>query len=207
MTFTIQPRWKSLGVGLSAIALSVVIPLGHPTARASTIAQVPKAELQSLQSGQVVLTGQGGRYTGRFLVNASMETAWNVLTDYNRYKDFLPDTPSSKVLQRKGDQTLFEQTNVVKVLVFTRTSRVVIAATAQYPSQITFRLVEGDSIKSLNGSWRLDPVGPNQVLVTQQVTVEPEEHIPYNTFTRLYKSSMSKTLLALKKETERRSKP
>ena len=201
-----QKNHQLLSGYASAIALSLFVPLtanAVPQPNAS-LTQLPVPEQTTLKAGRVVLTGEKGHYTGRVLVTAPLNTAWNVLTDYNHFKNFLPGVVSSKILQNTGDETIFEQTNVVKVFLFTQKSRLVIAASKHYPSQIDFQLKSGE-IKSLNGMWRLALILPNQVLITQDVTFDPGSAGPRSFVFSIYKNTLADSLKAIKQETERRS--
>jgi len=170
-----------------------------------SFAQTIEPEQATLNAGKPVLTGQDGRYIGKILINASAEKAWEVLTDYNHFSKFLPSVTSVKILESKGNQKVYEQVNTVQVLVFTQTSKVTIAATETIPSLITFQLQSGDSLKSLQGSWQIEPISTNQILVTNQVNVEPIASMPRDIFFGIYSENLTKTLAALKQETERRS--
>lgn len=190
----------------SAIALSVSLPLvGQavpPTANFLT--RLPVQEQTTLKAGDVVVAGENGHFTGRVLVTAPVDTAWNVLTDYDHFKDFLPDVVSSRILETKGNETIFEQVNKVRVLLFTQKSRLVVAAAKQYPQQIDFQLKEGE-IKALKGLWKLEPVAPNQVLITQDVTFDPGDSVTRGLAFTIYKSALADSLKAIKQETERRA--
>jgi len=189
----------------SAIALSLPIALDAQALPkpSNFLARLPSQEQTTLKAGNIVLKGDNGRYTGRVLVTAPVNTVWQVLTDYNQFKNFLPGVVSSRILETKGNQTTFEQVNLVKVLLFTRKSRLVVTASNQYPKQIDFRLKEGD-IKSLNGVWKLEPISPSQVLITQEVTFDPGNSVPRNLVFNIYKTTLADSLKAIKKETERR---
>jgi ribosome-associated toxin RatA of RatAB toxin-antitoxin module len=80
----------------------------------------------------------------------------------------------------------------------------VIAATESYPQRIAFNLVEGD-VDSLQGTWQLEPISSNQVLITHQVNVEPESSTPRGIFFNIYQNTLQDTLAALKQEAERRN--
>lgn len=170
-----------------------------------SFAQTIEPEQATLNAGKPVLTGQDGRYIGKILINASAEKAWEVLTDYNHFSKFLPSVTSVKILESKGNQKVYEQVNTIQVLFFTQTSKVTIAATETIPSLITFQLQSGDSLKSLQGSWQIEPISTNQILVTNQVNVEPIASMPRDIFFGIYSENLTKTLAALKQETERRS--
>ncbi len=170
-----------------------------------SFAQTIEPEQATLNAGKPVLTGQDGRYIGKVLINASAEKAWEVLTDYSHFSKFLPSVTSVKILESKGNQKVYEQVNTIQVLFFTQTSKVTIAATETIPSLITFQLQSGDSLKSLQGSWQIEPISTNQILVTNQVNVEPIASMPRDIFFGIYSENLTKTLAALKQETERRS--
>jgi len=189
----------------SAIALSLPVALSAQALPkpGSSLSRLPSQEQTSLKAGNAVVNGDNGRYIGRVLITAPVDTTWKVLTDYNRFKDFLPGVVSSRILETSGNQTVFEQVNSVKVFLFTQKSRLVVAASKQYPKQIDFRLKEGD-IKSLIGVWKLEPVSSSQVLITQEVTFDPGDLVPRNLVFKIYKTALTDSLKAIKKETERR---
>ncbi len=186
---------------LTAIALIVSTSLSLPAA--AQLGQLPVQERSALQSGQVTLTGSNGQYTARVLVSAPVAAAWGVLTDYNNFSDFFPSVSESRLLSSSGNQRVFEQVNLIRVLLITRRSRIVMSATESYPQQIAFNLVEGD-VRSLRGTWRLEQASPGQVLITHQVSVDPGSSAPRELFFNLYQNTLQDTLAALKREAERR---
>jgi ribosome-associated toxin RatA of RatAB toxin-antitoxin module len=205
----------AVAIALGSVVLpSLILPrlsIVHPPAIAQTansaanpVDQLPASDQAQLREGQVLLEGTEGQYVGRALVTASVDTTWQVLTDYGNFKDFLPTVVSTQILQSQGNEKVYEQINVVQVLVFSRRSRVVLAASESYPAQIDFRLVEGE-IKALEGSWTLEKVEPNQVLITHRVTVDPGSAAARDIFFNLYKNTLRDTIAALKQEMERRS--
>ncbi|AFY72723.1 oligoketide cyclase/lipid transport protein [Synechococcus sp. PCC 7502] len=171
----------------------------------SKLSELSEQEQTALTAGKVILTGQDGHYVSKILINAPIEKAWKVLTDYRNFPKFLPTVTSVKILESKGNYTVYEQTNVVQILFFSQSSKLTIAATADYPSLITFEMQTGESIKSLNGVWQIEVISPNQVLVTNTVNVEPSPSTPSSLFFSIYSDSLIKTLIALRQEAERRS--
>ena len=150
------------------------------------------------------MTGTKGQYTGRLLVTASIPTTWGVVSDYGNFDRFFPNVVSSQILETNGNRKVFEQVQVFRVFIFTKKARVRIAVTETYPQQIAFRLVQG-SLRSLKGTWQLEPVSSNQVLLTHQVTVDPGSITSRGLFFNIYKNSMQNTLKAVKQEIEKRT--
>jgi ribosome-associated toxin RatA of RatAB toxin-antitoxin module len=173
-------------------------PLQNPLLRALT-----ESERASLNTGMPILSGEEGKYTVKILVNANSDRVWKVMTDYNSFPKFLPTVTAIKILENNGNQKVYEQVNTVQVLIFSQSSRVVIASTETYPSLISFQMREGDSIASLKGTWKIDSISPTQVLLANQVTVEPGASVPRDFFFNLYGENLTKTLSALKQEMEK----
>lgn len=168
------------------------------------IAQLSSSQKASLEQGKAVITGQNGQYVAQIVIKGSIDKTWQVLTDYNNFETFLPNLASSDLLESNGNQKVFEQVNVIRVLMVNKQARTRIATTENYPRSIAFNLVEGD-LDYLDGVWRIEPFGANKVLITQTVAVQPESNIPKDFFYNLYKDSLQKTLEAIKKEAEKRS--
>lgn len=202
MKYGISLRSRRGLVGfLGAIALSLPLMLWD----APALAQRSSSAEQALQQGRVVLTGDNGQYVGRVLVNAPISTAWAVLTDYDNFEQFFPNVASSQLISSSGNQRVFEQENVVRLLAFTRRTRVRIATVESYPQQIAFQVIDGD-IEALQGVWQLQTVGnQNQVLITHQVYIDPGSSNREIFFT-LYRDNLESTLAALKREIERRAR-
>ncbi|MEN9567663.1 MAG: hypothetical protein RLZZ69_2859 [Cyanobacteriota bacterium] len=171
--------------------------------------RLPLEQRVALKKGELVFLGQEGNYTSRFLISTTVDNAWQVLTDYKRFAEFLPGVVSSELLESNGDRKIFEQINKIKTLVFSIESRVKVATTESYPKQIAFEAVDGD-LKKMNGTWVLEPVSPypsappDQVLITHKVVVEPAKAPSDGIFYSIYEDRLQETLKAIKKEAERR---
>ena len=172
--------------------------------------QLPLEQRVSLRRGELVFLGEDGEYTVLLLVNTSIEDAWQVLTDYDNFAEFLPGVASSELVEDNGDRKVFEQINNIKTLIFSIESRVKIATTELYPKQIDFKAVAGD-LQTLDGKWILEPVSPypsappDQVLITHKVSVEPEGSPSDSIFFSIYEDRLQETLEAIKQEVEKRS--
>jgi ribosome-associated toxin RatA of RatAB toxin-antitoxin module len=160
----------------------------------------------SLQEEKVVLNGNNGEYLGTVIVRGSIKTIWNVLTDYQNYKDFMPNVIESRLLKSNHNQKTFEQVQIFKVLVAEKKGRVRIEVTENYPKELKFRVTEGD-VKSLEGFWQIKMISSNLFLLTHKVSVEPniKSAINRNLFFSIYEDTLENTLIAVKQEVEKRS--
>ena len=176
----------------------------------SALDQLPATERNTLRNGNVIVARDNRQFVGRVLVNASVSNAWQVLTDYDNFDQFLPNVESSQLLEAAGDRRVFNQISAVRVFPVTKRVEVTIAATEQHPQQIAFTMLDGDA-RSIQGIWRIAPIAPyrgatpKQVLITHQVNIEPEGGaIARDIFFNTYTGVLENTLAAIKSETEQR---
>jgi len=64
------------------------------------------------------------------LVEAPLQTAWRVLTDYAQYPQFIPDLKSSRVLARSGNTAILEQKGEAGFFFY------------HFPLEVTFSITE-----------------------------------------------------------------
>ncbi|MEM8672730.1 MAG: SRPBCC family protein [Cyanobacteria bacterium P01_G01_bin.67] len=194
----------------SYISSLIVSPAATAKLFDGPVDQLPLEQRVSLRRGELVFLGEEGEYVIRLLVETSIEHAWQVLTDYENFAEFLPGVTSSELLENDGDRKVFEQINQIKALVFSIESRVKIATTETYPAQINFQAVDGD-LPALNGMWTLEPVSPypsappDRVLITHRVSVQPGNTPSDSIFFGIYEDRLQETLEAIKEEVEKRT--
>lgn len=179
-------------------------PLPKSVSLASSLVTLSSQQEADLDRGKVILQGEKGQYVVRVLTTGDLETAWEVLTDYNNFQEFLPNISDSKIITENAELTIFEQTNVVDLLLLTKQFTVQIAATKNYPQKIDFEIVEGD-LKQLQGSWEVKALPDDKILVTHRVSVAPKTKGEEAIFYGIYESSLEETLTAIAAEITKRS--
>lgn len=198
----------ALSYAPSTIAQSMTTETTTSSRSTNPINDLSSAERAALLRGEVLVAGGNGDFSGQVLVNASIEEAWEVLTDYDNFENFLPNITSSALLESADNRNVFEQVNEFRVLPFVTTrSRVQIESIESYPQQVQFSLVDGD-LESLDGVWILEtvPTGEgDRVLVSHRVKVDPGNASPRGIFYSTYKSMLEGSLEAAKREAESRS--
>lgn len=91
------------------------------------------------------------------VLHADGATAWRVLTDYNRYAEFIPDLRSSRVLARHGTTVTVEQVGDAALWRFKIPLDVTFEIHETRPSSLHSRAVAG-SLRTLVSSYTLVPV-------------------------------------------------
>jgi ribosome-associated toxin RatA of RatAB toxin-antitoxin module len=182
---------------------SVLNPLAASTNRLS------QQEQAALRRKQPVITGEAGDYIGWILTDADLETAWAVLTDYDRFSQFLPSVVSSRVVEAAENRKVVEQVDRRRILLMNVQSKVQTENIEQAPHRIQFRLVKGD-LKVLEGTWTAEAIDGDQadglqVLVTQAVKAEANAGFLEGMFHKVFEASLKENLKAVQQEVERRS--
>ena len=190
-------------IGLSVISLSLIF-LGLTTNISLSKVKLSPQEQIDLNQGKVILKGQQGEYTGQVLATGNLDSAWSVLTDYENFSNFLPNVASSKVIDTQGNQKIFEQVSIVDLWLFTEQSTLQISAQETQKQKIDFQMVKGD-LKNLQGTWQLEQVTDNQILITHTVKVQPKSPTEKPLFFGFYESSLEATLEAISQEITKRS--
>jgi ribosome-associated toxin RatA of RatAB toxin-antitoxin module len=176
---------------------------------ARSIASLSAENRNLLEQGKVLVTGEKGQYKAQVLINSTLDTAWSVLTDYDKLAQFVPNLESSKILESQGNRTIVEQVGARQVLFVRVRSRVRSELKETAKTRIDFQLLEGDLAK-LQGYWQVEPVlttpnhGSPQVLVTQVIEAQPKDGVPKGIFYSIFKDSLAETLGAIRQETLRR---
>ena len=198
-----QLRYFLIGL---VIAFTISISNGFMVLAQDGIKEIELSpqEQSLLNQGQVILQGNRGDYIGQVITEGKIDQAWEVLTDYDNFQDFLPNITSSKIVINEGDRKIFEQVNIVDLWLFTEEFTVQIEARETKPQRVNFQQFKGD-LKKLDGTWQIEQLKTNQILVTHTVTVEPGSNTEKPFFYGIYESSLEATLKAIAEEITKRS--
>jgi len=190
---------------LIAIACIAPQPPAFASLFDSPVDRLPSVQRDSLRNGRTVVTGSQGEYVARVLINASPESVWQVLTDYNNLDKFIPNMSSSRVLEDYGSSKVIEQVDSRQVFLVPIISRTKLAIQETDRERIDFRLIDGD-LSQMEGNWTIEPVSsvpgrpPNQILITYTVNAQPNDSTPTDAFYQIFKEALDDTMQAIKRE-------
>jgi len=136
------------------------------------------------------------------LLNADATTAWRVLTDYERYVDFIPGLESSHVVARNGKTVTVEQSGEVVLWRAHIPVDVTFEITETAPTRLDSRVTAGD-LRALNSRYVLTSVGN---AVRLEYTAKFDAGLaPFGSIERLaVKQNIGQSFEALAVEIERR---
>jgi coenzyme Q-binding protein COQ10 len=96
--------------------------------------------------------------------NCTQQEFFNIVSDYEKYPEFLPEVKSVKVTP-KSDGTKEMEYSVSLV----KTFKYKLKAKEVSPSSIDFEFVGGEVFKTMKGSWRIAPEGSDKCKVDYKV--------------------------------------
>jgi len=146
-----------------------------------------------------------------FRVEASAEfdgtiaRAWQVLTDYGRLAEFVPDLQSSRVISRDGNQAVVEQKGQARVLFFSYPIDVRLAITEQPHEHVVSRAVSGN-FREMRSAYSLE-AGQGRVVLRYNGRMVPDFYIPPLIGTLALRHNVEASFRALVEEMERRQAP
>ena len=134
---------------------------------------------------------------------ADRATAWEVLTGYDRYAEFIPDLTMSRIRARTGNAVIVEQKGEVGFFLFHFPMEVTFSVTEEPPSAIHSRAISG-TFKEMTGGYVLTEEG-ELLRLNYSGRLVPQFRLPPLIGTAAVKSAIQKQFGALVKEIQRRS--
>jgi hypothetical protein len=118
------------------------------------------ATVQSVTAASITIHAERGGDTIDIRASAVLQadgvTAWRVLTDYDRYTEFIPDLRSSRILARSGGTVTVEQAGDAALWLFRMPLNITFEINEIPPSNMQSRAVAG-SLRALTSSYALSP--------------------------------------------------
>lgn len=82
--------------------------------------------------------------------NCSVEQFYKIISDYEKYPEFLKEVTKTKVVQTSGNKKLVEfEVSVIKSFKYS------LWLTENSPKEVSWELASGDMFKTSVGSWKL----------------------------------------------------
>ena len=165
------------------------------------------AQQRDLQQGEVLLIGSEGDYTVLSLVQATPDTVWSVLTNYEQFPEFLPSVVASRVLERRDNRVLVERKDRRKIGFMPIRVKIVTENIENSRDRvIDYRMVDG-TLDEMTGTWELTSVpsddGAEQTLLAQKITARASMGPLQPYFYDVFESGLKEMTTDLRAEMQR----
>lgn len=135
--------------------------------------------------------------TRSIVINAPPERVFDVVSDYERYPEFLSEVKSIRTSGRQGNQVnIHYEVDVMKRIRYT------LRMTEDRPRGLQWTFVEGEVMKDNTGGWVLEPLPDGMTKATYTVDVALGLLVPRPLVTAMVESSLPKMLQSFKKRIE-----
>ncbi|MBI4714916.1 MAG: SRPBCC family protein [Nitrospirae bacterium] len=143
----------------------------------------------------------------RIRIEAPPSAVWNVLTDYNRLSEFIPDLLVSRVVGEDGGDPILYQQGKVRVLFYIFRGSVTLRVHEEFSRLLTFSQTTGD-FEYFRGDWRFVPLDDGKVTeLIYTLWAQPRFYAPQWLVEMMLKRDIPKRLFALKERVLRESPP
>jgi hypothetical protein len=154
MNLNVRPgKWNrpSISSGGAPLGLAMAFALVLALAAAEPAASAAAITIDAEHRGDAIYIRASA------LLDADAATAWLVLTDYNRYAEFIPDLRVSRIVARRGATVTVEQSGDAALWLFKLPLDITFEIKEFPPSRLQSRAVAG-SLRALASDYTLTPV-------------------------------------------------
>jgi ribosome-associated toxin RatA of RatAB toxin-antitoxin module len=128
---------------------------------------------------------------------------WQVLTDYGRYSEYIPELTQSRVVSRKGREVQVDQKGQARVLFLNYPLDVRLAVTEQPYERVSSRALSG-SFREMRNAYVLEQ-RDGRVLLRYTGRLVPDFYVPPIFGTLVLRRTVESMFEALVEEMERRN--
>ncbi|MFZ5444695.1 MAG: type II toxin-antitoxin system RatA family toxin [Myxococcota bacterium] len=130
-------------------------------------------------------------------INAPVEKCWAVISDYERYPEFLPEVKKIKTQNRRGNEVDVQyEAEVVKLIKYT------VHMKEEGPKKLQWSFVDGEFMKDNKGGWSLEDAGNGTTRATYSIEIEVGMLVPKTIINALVDTQLPKLLENFKKRIE-----
>ncbi len=135
--------------------------------------------------------------TRSIVMNAPMEKVFAVITDYEKYSEFLPEVKKIRLGTREGNEVeVHYEAEIVKTIKYS------LRLKEEKPSKVSWTFIEGEFMKDNKGGWVLEDLGGGKTKATYSIEVAVGMLVPKTIISALIDTQLPKTLEAFKKRVE-----
>ena len=152
---------------------------------------------------QVEVAGHGDSFEVRATaeIDVEVESAWKVLTDYDRLAEFIPGMLESRVVSRDGSKVIVDQRGETSLLFLTFPMKIRLEVEEQPFERIVSTAIAGN-FKDLHGVYVLEPTNTG-MLLRYEGRFTPDFGFPPMLGTLIVRHTVERRFGAMVKEIEK----
>lgn len=162
-------------------------------------AQAAEVTVRASRSGDVLQVEASAEFEG-----GRLDSAWQVLTDYGRFAEFVPALQTSRVISRDGDSVVVEQKGEARLLFLSYPIDVRLAITEKPREQIVSQAIAGN-FREMRSTYALE-ARQGRLILHYSGRLEPDFYVPPLIGTYALRSNVESMFRALVDEIERQQK-
>jgi ribosome-associated toxin RatA of RatAB toxin-antitoxin module len=129
--------------------------------------------------------------------NAPLEKCFAVISDYEKYPEFLPEVKRIRTTNRKGAEVdVHYEAEIVKTIKYA------VRMKEEKPSKVSWSFIDGEFMKDNKGGWQLEPAGEGKTKGTYTIEVTLGALVPKSIVTALVDTQLPKLLENFKRRIE-----
>ena len=137
--------------------------------------------------------------TRSVVIDAPLERVFDIIVDYDRYAEFLPEVKEVRSADRRGNEVdVHYGIDLVKRIHYT------LHMVEERPRSVRWSFVRGELMRDNKGSWTLEPTPDGKTRATYSIEVGVGPLVPRSIVNALVDQSLPKMLEAFKKRAETR---
>ena len=146
-------------------------------------------------------SGGTRRLAAQLTTSASLDSLWNVLTDYDRLNLYIPNLLSSKKIYQKNNNVRLKQVGAQDFLGMKFSAEVTIDLFEDKElGLLKFNLIKGD-FRKFEGSWKIQNIkNTSKNSLIYDLTVQGCQWMPIGMIEKRLKKDLSENLIAVDKQ-------
>ena len=158
-------------------------------------------DYRTIEQTMEKLSGGARRLAAQLTTSATFDSLWNVLTDYDRLSNFIPNLLSSKKIYQNNNNVHLKQVGAQDFLGMKFSAEVTIDLFEEKElGLLKFSLIKGD-FRRFEGSWKIQNIkGTSKNSLIYDLTVQGCQWMPIGMIEKRLKKDLSENLVAVDKQ-------
>ena len=158
-------------------------------------------DYRTIEQTMEKLSGGTRRLAAQLTTSASLESLWNVLTDYDRLNLYIPNLLSSKKIYQKNNNVHLKQVRAQDFLGMKFSAEVTIDLFEERElGLLKFNLIKGD-FRKFEGSWKIQNIkNTSKNSLIYDLTVQGCQWMPIGMIEKRLKKDLSENLIAVDRQ-------